>query len=434
MPEQLTVGLLGLGVVGSGVVRLLREHEAEIAARAGVTLKVGPVAVRDVARRRDVAVETLTHDPRSVVGDPRVDVVVEVMGGLTPTRGLLEQALAAGKSVVTANKTLIAAAGHELASLAAANGARLEYEAAVAGAVPIIRPLRESLAGDRVRRVLGILNGTTNFILTRMQEDDVTFAEALASAQRLGYAEADPSADVDGHDAAQKAAILASLAFDARITAADVHTEGITAITAADVANARRMGYRLQPLAIAERDGAAIGARVHPALVPVAHPLAAVREAYNAVFVQAEAAGDLMFYGQGAGSLPTASAIVGNLVTVARGLRAARPTPLPLASAAQRPLVPRADLQVRAYVLLDVADAPGVLAEIAESFGRCDVSIERVWQEGRGDGAQLVLITHTTTEGALAATLRRLHGLEVVRQVASVLRVEGEDRPPTLRR
>ena len=434
MPDHLTVGLLGLGVVGSGVVRLLREHETELAARAGVVLRVGPVAVRDPARPRDVDGLTLSGDARSVVDDPDVDIVVEVMGGLDPTRDLVEHALRSGTSVVTANKTLIADAGHELATLAAATGARLEYEAAVAGAVPIIRPLRESLAGDRVHRVLGILNGTTNYVLTRMQDEGLAFDEAVAQAQRLGYAEADPTADVAGHDAAQKAAILASIAFDRRLTASDVHVEGITRITAADMDHASRLGYRIKLLATAERQGDAVGVRVHPALVPVAHPMAAVRDAYNAVFVQAEAAGDLMFYGRGAGSLPTASAVVGNLVTVARSLRANRPTPQPLASAEQRPLLPYRDMHVQAFVLLDVVDASGVLARIAEAFGHGDVSIERVWQEGRGDVAQLILVTHTTTEGALAETVDRLRRLEVVRDVASVLRVLGDSTsgPPTL--
>jgi homoserine dehydrogenase len=368
--------------------------------------------------------DRLTADPRAVVAAADVDIVVEVMGGVEPARSLVAEALERGCSVVTANKTLIAAHGAELTRLAVAHGARLEYEAAVAGGVPIIRPLRESLAGDRVRRVLGILNGTTNYILTRMSEDASSFADALAEAQRLGYAEADPSADVEGHDAAQKAAILASLAFDATITDADVYREGITRVTATDIAHAARMGYVVKLLAIAEHADGRVGVRVHPALVPASHPLAAVRDAYNAVFVEGEAAGSLMFYGRGAGAMPTASAIVGDLVTVARALLSreappARPEP------GRVPVADVATAVVQAYVLLDVADEPGVLAAVAGAFGERSVSIRSVWQEGRGETAQLLLITHATLEGDLRATLDRLRALTVVRDVASVLRVEG---------
>jgi len=429
MPDGLVVGLLGHGTVGAGVVRLLREHADQIAVRAGVPMRLGPVAVRDLARHSGAGLPRLTDDPRAVVAAEDVDVVVEVMGGVDPARALVTSALQRGCSVVTANKALIARHGAQLRALAAASGARLEYEAAVAGGVPIIKPLRESLAGDRVRRVLGILNGTTNYILTRMSEDAGSFADALADAQRLGYAEADPSADVEGHDAAQKAAILASLAFDATVTDADVYREGITGVTTTDIAHAARMGYVVKLLAIAEQADGRVGARVHPALVPASHPLAAVRDAYNAVFVEGEAAGSLMFYGRGAGAMPTASAVVGDLVTVARALLAGEAPPKTLLRARAEPAqVPVADVAtavVQAYVLLDVADEPGVLAAVAGAFGERSVSIRSVWQEGRGETAQLLLITHATLEGDLRATLDRLRTLPTVRDVASVLRVEG---------
>jgi homoserine dehydrogenase len=425
-PERtLTVGLLGCGTVGSGVVRLLREHGDQIAARLGARLELGPVAVRSLDRARAVDLDQVTTDPRAVVDDPAVDIVVEVMGGVDPARELITAALERGASVVTANKELIASVGAELAATAERAGVRLEYEAAVAGGIPIIKPLRESLAGDRVRKVLGILNGTTNYILTKMTEEGVDFAEALAEAQALGYAEADPAADVEGHDAASKAAILASLAFDARVVADDVYREGITAITAADIAHARRMGYVIKLLAIAEQaDGDGVGVRVHPALVPREHPLASVRESFNAVFVEADAVGDLMFYGRGAGSLPTASAVVGDIVTAGRALLMGE-RPSGERRSVEAVLRPFEDTTVQYYLLLDVADEAGVLAAVASAFGVHDVSIKSVWQEGSGDTAQLLLITHAARERGVQDTLRDLRDMAAVRAVASVIRVEG---------
>ncbi len=424
-PRTLTVGLLGCGTVGAGVVRLLTEHSDEIAARLGARLVVGPVAVRNTARQRDVTVDRLTNDPMAVATAEDVDIVVEVMGGIEPARGLISAALELGKPVVTANKELVATLGGELFALAHDKGTRLEYEAAVAGGIPIIKPMRESLAGDRVRKVLGILNGTTNYILTKMTEDGVDFGEALAEAQRLGYAERDPAADIEGYDAASKAAILASIAFDARVVAGDVFREGITRVTSTDIAHARRMGYVIKLLAIAERDGdGQIGVRVHPALIPADHPLASVRESFNAVFVEAEAVGDLMFYGRGAGSLPTASAVVGDIVTVARALLSGeRPANgAPLVAGRMRPFD---ETTVQYYILLDVADEAGVLAAVASTFGEHAVSIKSVWQEGTGDLAQLLLITHAARERDVQATLQGLRVLPAVRDVASVMRVEG---------
>ena len=422
--RTLTVGLLGFGTVGTGVVRLLQEHADDIAARLGARLAVGPVAVRDAERVRDVSVDRLTTDPASVVDDPEVDIVVEVMGGVHPAHELIERAIKSGKGVVTANKELVATVGFELADLADERGVWLEYEAAVAGGIPIIKPLRESLAGDRVRRILGILNGTTNYILTKMTEEGVEFADALAEAQRLGYAEADPTADVGGGDAASKTAILASLAFDARVVADDVFREGITGVSATDIGHARRMGYVIKLLGIAEEIDGEIDVRVHPALVPREHPLASVREAFNAVFVEAEAVGELMFYGRGAGSLPTASAVVGDIVSVARGvLSGERPTNG--SHRTTKAIRNVAQVIVQYYVLLDVADEPGVLAAVAATFGDHSVSIKSVWQEGSGDSAQLLLITHAAREGDVQATLTDLRQLAGVRDVASVMRVAG---------
>lgn len=423
-PDDITVGLLGCGNVGSGVVRILTDHADRIAARVGVPVRLGPVAVRNTAATREVTPEHLTGAPHEVTTSPHVDIVVEAMGGIEPARSLIVEALESGKSVVTANKELVSTFGDELRSLAHGKGARLEYEAAVAGGIPIIKPLRESLAGDRVRRVLGILNGTTNYVLTQMTDHGLAFEEALADAQRLGYAERDPSADVEGNDAAAKAAILASLAFDVQIVAGDVYREGITRVSPGDIAFARRMGYVIKLLAIAEDDGATIGVRVHPCLIPSDHQLASVRDSFNAVFVEADAVGDLMFYGRGAGSMPTASAVVGDVVTAARALLADE-QPAALAVRDSKPLRSFEDLVAQYSVRLSVADQPGVLAQIAAVFGDHDVSIKSVWQEGTGDTAALVFITHAAREGAVQDTVRALQALTPVRDITSVLRVEG---------
>jgi homoserine dehydrogenase len=421
---ELIVGLLGCGTVGSGVVRLLEEHADEIESRLGARLVLGPVAVQSLVKDRDVTVSCLTDDPHEVTADPRVDIVVEVMGGIEPAYGLICEALTAGKSVVTANKELMANLGGELLALAHDKGVRVEYEAAVAGGIPLIKPMRESLAGDRVRKVLGIVNGTTNYVLTRMREERVQFNDALAEAQRLGYAERDPSADIEGYDAAAKAAILASIAFDTRVVADDVYREGITSVTATDIAHAARMGYVIKLLAIAQDYDGEIGVRVHPALLPADHPLSSVRDAFNAVFVEADAVGELMFYGRGAGSLPTASAVLGDLVTVARALLSGeRPASAPPTTF--RPIRGIGEVTVQYYVLLDVADEPGVLAAIASVFGAHMVSIKSVWQEGAGESAQLLLITHAAKESNVQATLHGLRALPAVRRVASVMRVEG---------
>ena len=426
--RTIRIGMVGAGTVGSSVIRLLHEHADDIAMRAGCRLEVTAVAVRDPDRNRDTPLvpETFTTDVEAVVDDPAVDVVCELIGGIDPAKGLLLRALANGKPVVTGNKELLATEGKELFDAADAAGVDLLFEASVAGGVPLIRPLKESLVGEQVERMLGIVNGTTNYILTRMSEHGSSFEEALADAQRLGYAEADPSADIEGSDAAAKCAILASIAFNTRVVASDVYREGIGRITPQDIADARRMGYVVKLLAIAELDEGEISARVHPAMIPESHPLAAVRDAFNAVFVEGGKVGQLMFYGPGAGGDPTATAVVGDLVTAARNLITGGRS-MGCTCTLDRRVRPMDDTQGQYYLNLHVADRPGVLAEIAGDFGHNGVSIERVWQEGSGNEATLVFITHRAQEGALQKTLQELRESPAVRSVASVLRVEGEE-------
>ena len=440
------VALLGCGTVGSQVVRLLSEQASELAARIGAPVELVGVAVRRLHKHADVPAHLLTTDAHGLVNRPDVDVVVEVIGGIDPARGLLLDALKAGKGVVTANKALLAEDGATLAEAADASGADLYYEASVAGAIPLLRPLRESLAGDKITRVAGIVNGTTNFILSAMASAGTGYREALDEATELGYAEADPSADVDGYDAQAKAAILASLAFHTRVSASDVYCEGISAVTAADIAAAESIGCTVKLLAICERvsipapetgaessEGATewVSARVYPAMIPHGHPLASVGEAYNAVFVEAEAAGQLMFYGQGAGGAPTASAVLGDLVAVARNRVAGGRGPRESAHASL-PVQPMGRTPTRYHISLDVHDRAGVLATIAGLFARHDVSIATVRQETAPDadhGARLVIVTHTAPDAALAATVAALGELDEVLGVDRVLRVENLGRP-----
>jgi homoserine dehydrogenase len=429
------VAVLGCGNVGSALVALLLDDAAGIETRSGVRLALTGVAVADPARPRPgVRPELVTGDAKGLVEDPAVDVVVELIGGIEPARTLLEAALAAGKPVVTANKELLAVHGTALAQAAADAGVDLLYEAAVAGAIPIIRPLRESLAGELVRRVMGIVNGTTNFILTRMTESGLGYQEALAEAQRLGYAERDPTADVEGHDAAAKAAILASLAFRCDVRADDVPRQGISQVDPVDIAFAGQLGYVVKLLAVAERvgeeqpldgEGPEISVRVHPAMLPRTHPLASVRGAFNAVFVEGAAAGELMLYGRGAGGMPTASAVLGDLVDAAHHLRtgaAARPVPRQRAR-----LHPADDLSCAWYLNMDVVDRPGVLAAVAGVFGAHGVSIRSMEQVGLGDEARLVFLTHVARQGDVTATIDDLRSLDVVEHIGGVLRVLGDE-------
>ncbi|SNR44757.1 homoserine dehydrogenase [Blastococcus mobilis] len=430
MTKPLKVALLGCGTVGSAVLRLISEQADDLTARVGRPVEVAGIAVRRPAHHPDVPQHLLTTDAEALVARDDVDLVVEVIGGIEPARTLILAALEAGKSVVSANKALLADDGPLLHAAAAKAGVDLYYEAAVAGAIPLLRPLRESLAGDQLRRVVGIVNGTTNYILSRMAETGAGFAEALAEATDLGYAEADPTADIDGFDAAAKAAILASLAFHTPVSAIDVYREGISAVSASDVARAAEIGCTVKLLAICERvengneDGDSVAVRVHPAMIPTTHPLASVGGAFNAVYVEAEAAGQLMFYGQGAGGEPTASAVLGDLVAVARNrlAGASGQGPTGYANLAVRPI---ADTPTRYHVSLDVADRPGVLATVAHEFARHEVSIATVRQDGHGDAATLVIVTHSAPDAALSATIAALRDMPVVRGVTSVLRVEG---------
>jgi homoserine dehydrogenase len=424
----LKVALLGCGTVGSAVLRLIEEQAGDLTARIGREVEVAGIAVRRPAHHTDVPAHLLTTDALALVTREDVDLVVEVIGGIEPARSLMLAAFEAGKSVVSANKALLAEDGVALHSAAAKAGVDLYYEAAVAGAIPLLRPLRESLAGDQIRRVVGIVNGTTNYILSRMAETGAGFAEALAEATELGYAEADPTADVDGFDAAAKAAILASLAFHTPVSAADVYREGISSVSATDVARATEIDCTVKLLAICERvpngDGDSVAVRVHPAMIPTSHPLAAVGGAFNAVFVEAEAAGQLMFYGQGAGGLPTASAVLGDLVAVARN-RLAGAAGQGSTGYANLAIRPMAETPTRYHVSLDVADKPGVLATVAHEFATHDVSISTVRQNGHGDAATLVIVTHSAPDAALSATIAALRDMPAVRGVTSVLRVEG---------
>ena len=425
--RTLRIGQLGCGIVGSAVLRVLDAHAADIAERVGANLEIAKVAVRNLGKERDIPDATrslLTTDPHEVTGDPSIDLVVEVMGGIEPTRALLLEAIGNGKHIVTANKELLASLGAELFDAAEGKGVDLYFEAAVAGGIPLIRPLKESLAGERVRKVMGIVNGTTNFILTRMTEEGCSFAEALGEAERLGYTELDPTADIEGFDPAAKASILASIAFNTRVVAGDVYREGIADITAADIAFARRLGYAVKLLAIAEEQDGEIAVRVHPAMIPLAHPLAGVRENLNAVFVEGENVGELMFYGRGAGGPPTSISVVGDITTVARNIMSGGRGPgcTCYRSARIRPID---QMFAQYYILLNVADRPGVLASVASAFGANNVSIASVWQEGIGDQAQLVMITHRAQERDLQATLHALRELDSVTKVASVMRVEG---------
>lgn len=427
--QPIKVALLGAGVVGSEVARLLVEQSDDLTARVGASLEIVGVGVRRANRDRGIPVDDslLTTDLPGLLESTKPDIVVEAMGGIEPARELILQAFDLGASVVTANKALLAQDGATLHEACAENGVDLYYEASVAGAIPLLRPLRESLVGDRVLRVLGIVNGTTNYILTRMDESGATFDDALAEAQQLGYAEADPTADIEGHDAAAKAAIIASLAFHSRVSLADVHCEGITSLTAAHVAAAKATDHVIKLLAIAERasGGRGINVRVHPTMLPRTHPLAGVREAYNAVFVESEAAGQLMFYGPGAGGVPTASAILGDIVAVARNRISGGHGPRE-STYEELPVLPIQDSSTRYYLSLDLADRPGVLAEVAAEFATHGVSIETLRQDGHGDDATLLIVTHTAREGDLAATMDALRELDSVREVASVMRVVGE--------
>ena len=418
------IGVIGHGTVGAAFVKLVKQQSDTIAARSGVRLEIARVAVRNTAAHAgSLAADVLTQDADFVVSDPTVDLVVELMGGIDEARALILKALASGKPVVTANKALIATHGAELFAAADKSGIDLLFEAAVCGGIPLIRPLRESLRGEPIRRVLGIVNGTTNYILTKMSEDGASYADALAGAQQLGYAEADPTADVEGLDAAAKISIIASIAFGANVVAGDVYSEGITKITAADIAIAHRLGYAVKLLAIAELENSSgsVSVRVHPAMVPHHHPLASVRDAFNAVVVDGEASGSLMFYGRGAGGDPTASSVLGDVIDAAINLNKGAHATLGVLTKAK--LLPMAQTSCEYLIPLEVADKPGVLHAVTGIFASNNVSIRAAEQDGIGSGARLVFLTHMANEAAVQSCIAQLRNLDVVMHVGALLRV-----------
>jgi homoserine dehydrogenase len=427
-PSVVRIGLLGCGNVGAALVQLVERQADVIEARTGVRLQISRVAVRNISRDREVELPegVLTRDAHSVVNDPTVDVIVEVMGGIEPARELIAAAIAHGKPVVTANKELLANVGHELWAQSDAAGVDLLFEAAVAGGIPLIRALRESLRGEPVTRVMGIVNGTTNFILTKMTDEGADYSAALSEAQRLGFAERDPTADVEGFDAGAKAAIIASIAFGARVVAGDVYHEGISGVTAADIAIARRLGYVVKLLAIAEKieDTETIAVRVHPAMVPMNHPLASVRDSYNAVVVEGDAVGQLMFYGRGAGGFPTASAVLGDVIDAAVNLQ--KKTFGSIGSFKRVPVMPIDETSSQYLIGLDVEDKPGVLHAITGVFANHGVSIRAAEQEGIDDDARLVFITHRAREADVQACVSEFRKSPAVRRASGLIRVIGE--------
>ena len=421
--------------MGAALVTLLDERRDAVAARTGLELEITRIAVRSTAKDRGLRIDpsVFCTDAADIVSDPEIDIVVEVIGGIEPARSLLHEAIAAGKPVVTGNKELLANHGAQLFAAADDAGVDLLFEAAVAGAIPLIRPLRESLAAEPVQRIMGIVNGTTNYILTQMAERGASYAEALSEAQSLGYAERNPTADVEGFDAAAKAAIIATVAFGAVVVAGDVYREGISRIALHDIEMARRLGYAVKAIAVAERTGDGDGerpevaVRVHPAMVPFQHPLASVRDSFNAVFIQGDAVGELMFYGRGAGGRPTAGAVLGDLVDAAVNLASGGPRRIGRLVRARIRSID--DLRSAYYIGMEVADQPGVLASVAAVFGRHEVSIRSMEQHGLRDDARLVFITHECLERDLQATLRDLRGLEAVHDLGNVIRVIGDETP-----
>src|SRR5665811_382178 len=428
MNTSIGVGVLGAGTVGGALIRRLVDDRAAIAAKTGLDLRLRRVAVRDLGKERafTVGAGVLTDDLWSVVEDPEIDLVVELMGGRDLAGDLVLAALEAGKPVVTANKELVASRGPELIAAADRSGVPLLFEAAVGGGIPIIRPLSETLAGEPIERVLGIVNGTTNFMLTRMAEDGVEYADALAEAQQLGYAEADPTADVSGADAAAKAAILASLAFGTWVGLDDVYHEGIEDLSPIDMTFAADFGYVVKLIGIAERTQNGVSARVYPVMIPAAHPLASIRGATNAIFIEGPSVGELLFSGPGAGGEPTATAVLGDVIDAARETLAGAQVTSHIRFSPSE-LVPFGDVPTKWYLRLEVDDRPGVLAQVAAAFGDAGVSIKSVWQEGEGSEALLLIVTHRAREADQRAAVEYLRRVETLRRVASVIRVESEE-------
>lgn len=423
------VGLLGLGTVGRGVYRILKGNPATIEQKVGAPIEIKKVLVRDTAKDRGIELEegVLTADVGDIIDNPDIDIVVEVLGGINPALEYSLRALERGKSLVTANKDMVAVHGKELFEAAAANGCDVLFEGSVAGGIPIIRPLKECLAANRIRQVIGIINGTTNYMLTRMSKEGLDFHKVLGEAQSLGYAEADPSADVEGFDAARKLAILASIAFNTRVTLNQVYVEGITRITAEDIAYAAELNYVVKLLGIAKEGGDGVEVRVHPALLPKNHPLASVNDVYNAIYVSGDAVGDVMFFGRGAGELPTASAVAADVMNAARNLLRNVPGIISCTCFEEKPVKPMGFTSTKYYIRLNVADKPGVLASIAFVFGNNEVSLASVIQKHTtGKNAEIVLVTHEVLEKNLQDALKIIKDLSTVNEISNVIRVEGE--------
>jgi homoserine dehydrogenase len=432
MPDQqapIVIGLFGCGVVGTGALRLLRDNQASIERQMGGPFSVRRVCVRDVSKPReiDLPAACLTTDPDAILNDPEIQVVVELMGGVAPAGDYLHRALSAGKHVVTANKELIAKAGPRLLAEAAARNLDFFFEGSVAGGIPIIRALQVSLAGNRIEKLMGIVNGTTNYILTQMTQSGADFSVALAEAQAKGYAEADPTDDVDGYDAAYKLSILAGIAFQAPVRMDEILHEGIRNITDRDIHYARELGYAIKLVALAQARGEQLELRVHPTMLPLSHPLATVNDVFNAVWLRADGAGEMMFYGRGAGSLPTGSSVVADLMEVARGIRSGGSGRVAFPLAEARQMLPASEIETNYYIRTETADRPGVLAAVATVFGAHGVSLEAMLQKhADGDHAEIVWITHRTQEGSLRAALREIEALPVVRRIGNWIRVEEQ--------
>ncbi len=432
MRDGINIGLLGLGTVGRGVWQLVARENSVITDRLGAKLKIKKILVRDPAKERGIVVpaDLITKNAGEIIDDDDIQIVIEVIGGTGIARELVNKALDRGKAVVTANKELMANFGQEVMEAAARRQADLFFEASVGAGIPIIQPLKTAMVANRIQRVMGIVNGTTNFILSKM-DGGQSYDDALAEAQALGYAERDPASDVEGKDAAAKIAILASIAFNSRVTAAQVHTEGITSITPLDIMYARELGYTVKLLAVAKfaDSPGRIDVRVHPAMIPLDHPLAAVKEAYNAIFVEGDAVGEVMFFGQGAGSLPTASAIVADAVRAADNIQRSSAGRLGCTCFNSWPIKPIAEVESSFYLLIEATDKPGVLAKIAKVFGDHEVSLGSVIQKRtHEDMAEVVFMTHEVVEGNLRAALAEIAALDVVAKTRNVIRVEVGQR------
>lgn len=427
--EPVKVGILGLGTVGSGVTKILLENEANIDQKVGREIEITKILDKDLTRERDIEVPQgiMTDNPEEVLENPEIDIIVEVIGGVNPAKEFITRAINSGKHVVTANKELVAKHGTELLDLAAENGVDLYFEASVGGGIPIIRSLKESLTANKIEEIMGIVNGTTNYILTKMTQEGVAFSDVLAEAQKRGYAEADPTADVEGYDAAYKLSILSAIAFSSRININDIYLEGISEVTQEDISYAQELGYVIKLLAIGKNVDGKIEARVHPTMIPNNHPLASVNDVFNAVFVKGDAVGELMYYGRGAGSMPTGSAIVSDVIDIARNIKHDANTRIACSCYQKKELKPMEEVSSKFYLRLGVIDKPGVLATVASILSENDVSIESVIQQGETQAVvPLVLVTHQVTEGDIQEALKEIKELKEVKEVSSLIRVEGE--------